>query len=260
MRRRTRSPFRRWQFAAISLVLALCLWELIGRGGDQMMSSYPTAVVAALGRDIASGHLLRAIADSLPPLVIGYTIAVILGIPLGILLGRSNRAEAMLGFYFVGLDASPIIAFVPLFILWFGLGMTVKIAIVVVFCITPVVINCWRGVRGVPNSLIEVGKSFGAGRGQIALKIVLPAALPSILTGLRLAIGRAIIATAVAEIFTALTGLGGLLLRRSESYDTAGSLVPALVLMAMGIGFTSALGAIERRLLSWFYDQSEHQP
>ncbi|MGE0152948.1 MAG: ABC transporter permease [Reyranellaceae bacterium] len=260
MSRRLRPALRRWQLAALSLALALGLWELLGRGGDPIMSSYPTAVLAAIGRDIASGHLLRAIVESLPPLVIGYSIAVCLGIPLGILLGRSKRAEAMLGFYFVGLDASPIIAFVPLFILWFGLGTTVKIAMVVVFCITPVVINCWRGVRGVPSSLVEVGKSFGASRGQIAVKIVLPAALPSILTGLRLAIGRAIIATAVAEIFTALSGLGGLLLRRSESYDTAGSLVPALVLMAMGIGFTSALGALEKRLLSWFYDQAEHQP
>jgi len=249
--------FKRWRLALLSFALAMTLWEVVGRGGDPLMSSYPTAVLNAFGNDLANGQLLRAIAQSLPSLLFGYAIAVSIGVPVGILLGRSRRAEAMLGFYFMGLDASPIIAFVPLFILWFGLGATAKIAMVAVFCITPVVINCWMGVRGVPATLVDVGKSFGATRLQIILKIILPAALPSILTGLRLAIGRAIIATAVAEIFTALSGLGGLLLRRSESYDTAGSLVPALVLMAMGILFTGILAAVEKRLLSWFYDHSD---
>ena len=250
------SLLKRWRLPLLSFVIAMALWEIVGRGGNPLMSSYPSAVATAFASDIANGQLLRAIGQSLPSLLLGYAIAVAIGIPLGVLLGRSRRAEAMLGFYFMALDASPIIAFVPLFILWFGLGMTVKVAMVAVFCITPVVINCWRGVRGVPATLIDVGNSFGASRSQIALKIVLPASLPSILTGLRLAIGRAIIATAVAEIFTALSGLGGLLLRRSESYDTAGSLVPALALMAMGILFTGILAMIERRLLSWFYDQA----
>lgn len=249
--------FRRWRLPLLSFALAMALWEIVGRGGNPLMSSYPTAVLDAFVNDIANGQLLRAIGQSLPSLLMGYAIAVAIGVPIGILLGRSRRAEAMLGFYFMALDASPIIAFVPLFILWFGLGVTVKVAMVAVFCVTPIVINCWRGVRGVPATLVDVGKSFGASRSQIALKIVFPAALPSILTGLRLAIGRAIIATAVAEIFTALSGLGGLLLRRSESYDTAGSLVPALVLMAMGILFTGMLALVERRLLSWFYDQGE---
>ncbi len=251
------SLLKRWRLPLLSFAIAMVLWEIVGRGGNPLMSSYPSAVAAAFASDIANGQLLRAIGQSLPSLLLGYAIAVAIGIPLGILLGRSRRAEAMLGFYFMALDASPIIAFVPLFILWFGLGVTVKVAMVAVFCVTPVVINSWRGVRGVPATLIDVGNSFGASKSQIALKIVLPASLPSILTGLRLAIGRAIIATAVAEIFTALSGLGGLLLRRSESYDTAGSLVPALVLMAMGILFTGLLALIERRLLSWFYDQAD---
>jgi len=251
------SVLKRWRLPLLSFMIAMALWEIVGRGGNPLMSSYPSAVAEAFANDIISGQLLRAIGQSLPSLMLGYAIAMAIGIPVGILLGRSRRAESMLGFYFMALDASPIIAFVPLFILWFGLGVTVKVAMVAAFCITPVVINCWRGVRGVPATLIDVGKSFGASASQITLKIVLPASLPSILTGLRLAIGRAIIATAVAEIFTALSGLGGLLLRRSESYDTAGSLVPALVLMAMGILFTGILAMAERRLLSWFYDQAE---
>lgn len=248
-------PSRRWGLALLSLAVLMGLLEFFGRGGDPIMSSYPTAVLEAVWKDLASGQLLRALGQSLPPLLMGYSIAVGIGIPLGILLGRSRRAEAMLGFYFIGLDAAPMVAFVPLFILWFGLDTTVKVVMVATYCLTPIVINCWMGVRGVPATMVDVGRAFGASESRIAFSIVLPAALPQILTGLRLGIGRAIIATAVSEIFTALTGLGGLLLRRSEGYDTAGSLVPALVFMAMGITFTSLLARLERRLVSWFYEQ-----
>lgn len=247
----SRLALRRWVLPITSLSMFLLLWEILGRGGDPIISSCPSAVWSAFVHDLVSGQLTRAIAQSLPALLAGYVLAVLLGVPIGILLGRSSRAEEMFGFYFVGLDASPLIAFVPLFILWFGLGIEVRLMMVLIFCITPIVINTWRGVRAVPSTLIDVGRAFGASAAQITSKIVLPSVLPAVLTGLRLGIGRAVIATAISEIFTAMTGLGGLLLRRSESYDMAGSLVPALVLMGMGIVLTGLLAAVERRLLSW---------
>ena len=242
---------KRWVLPVTSFAMFLLLWEIWGRGGDPIISSCPSAVWSAFIHDLASGQLMRAIAQSLPALLAGYALAVMLGVPIGIFLGRSSRAEEMFGFYFVSLDASPLIAFVPLFVLWFGLGVEVRLMMVLVFCITPIVINTWRGVRAVPVTLIDVGKAFGASAAQITSKIVFPSVLPAVLTGLRLGIGRAVIATAISEIFTAMTGLGGLLLRRSESYDMAGSLVPALVLMSMGIVLTSLLAAIERSLFAW---------
>jgi len=234
-----------------SFVLLMTIWELAGRGGNPLLTSHPSAVYVALVKQLSSGVLVNALLQSLQPLLIGYGLAVLLGVPIGLLLGRSWLIEKSFGFYFVGLDATPLVAFLPVFILWFGLHVLVKIVIVFLFSITPIVINTWMGVKAVPKTLVEVGKSFVGSESFITRKIVLPHALPSIVVGLRLGIGRAIIAMAVAELFTALSGLGGLLLKRSEDYDTAGMFVPAFVFMAMGIIANYFLAAMERRIAPW---------
>jgi len=235
----------------LSFALLMTIWELAGRGGNPLLTSHPSAVFNALVTQVSSGILLRSFVQSLQPLLIGYGLAVLFGIPIGLLLGRSWIADKSFGFYFVGLDATPLVAFLPVFILWFGLHLMVKVVIVFLFSITPIVINTWIGVKGVPKTLVDVGKSFVGSEAFITRKIVLPYALPSIVAGLRLGIGRAIIAMAVAELFTALSGLGGLLLKRSEDYDTAGMFVPAFVFMAMGIVANYFLVAMERRIAPW---------
>jgi len=242
---------RRWLLSILSLVLLLGIWEIGGRGGNPFLTSHPSAIFKALVDQISSGQLPNAFLQSLQPLVLGYGLAILFGIPIGLLLGRYWAAEASFGYYFIGLDATPLVAFLPLFILWFGLHLTVKVVIVFLFSMTPIVINTWMGVKGVPRTLVEVGKSFVGSESFITHKIVLPYALPSIITGLRLGIGRVVIAMAIAELFTALSGLGGLLLKRSEDYDTAGTFVPALVFMLMGIASVGLLGWLERRIAPW---------
>jgi len=241
----------RWLLAILSFVILMVLWEVGGRGGNPLLTSHPSAVYAAAVKQVQSGALLNAFLQSLQPLALGYGLAVLVGIPLGLVLGRYWAAEASFGFYFVGLDATPLVAFLPVFILWFGLHLTVKVVIVFLFSLTPIVINTWIGVKGVPRTLVEVGQAFVGSESFIMRQIVLPYALPSIIAGLRLGIGRAIIAMAVAELFTALSGLGGLLLKRSEDYDTAGMFVPAFVFMAMGIVATGVLVWLERRIAPW---------
>jgi ABC-type nitrate/sulfonate/bicarbonate transport system permease component len=237
--------------SVLSFVLLLVIWEFAGRGGNPLLTSHPSAVFRALTAQLSSGVLATAFLQSLQPLTLGYGLAVAVGIPIGLLLGRSWFLEKSFGFYFVGLDATPLVAFLPVFILWFGLHVLVKVVIVFLFAITPIVINTWVGVKGVPKTLVEVGQSFVGSESFITRKIVLPFALPSIVIGLRLGIGRAIIAMAVAELFTALSGLGGLLLKRSEDYDTAGMFVPAFTFMAMGILANYTLAWMERRIAPW---------
>jgi NitT/TauT family transport system permease protein len=242
---------RRALLSVLSFVLLMLIWEIAGRGGNPFLTSHPSAIFWSLVGQITSGQLPNAFLQSLQPLLLGYALAIVVGVPIGLLLGRYWAAEASFGFYFIGLDATPLVAFLPLFILWFGLHLLVKVVIVFLFSMTPIVINTWMGVKSVPRTLVEVGKSFSGSEAFIVRKIVLPYALPSIVTGLRLGMGRAVIAMAIAELFTALSGLGGLLLKRSEDYDTAGTFVPAFVFMAMGITAVGVLGWIERRIAPW---------
>jgi len=234
-----------------SLVIVVAVWEVFGRGVNPIFASYPSAIYAAGMKMQASGLLVRAFFESMQPLLAGYFLATVAGIPLGLLLGRYRWAEWGLGIYVTAFYAAPLVALVPLFVLWFGLGFAVKTAIIFVLAIFPITINTWAGVKAVPRTLIEVGKSFVASDAAITWKIIVPATLPFIMTGLRLAVGRAIIAMVVAEFFTAITGLGGIILKAGDNFDTARLFVPVLILMALGIGLTALVGWLEDKVAPW---------
>lgn len=235
----------------ISVVIGIALWEAFGREVNPIFSSYPSAIFAAAGKLVESGLIFRAFFESMQPLAVGYALAAVAGIPLGLLLGRYRWAECGLGIYVTACYATPLVALIPLFVLWFGLGFAVKVAIIFVLSIFPITINTWAGVKAVPRTLIEVGTSFVASDAAIMWKIIVPATLPYIMTGLRLAIGRAIIAMVVAEFFTAITGLGGIILKAGDNFDTARMFVPVLVLMALGIGLTAAVHWLESKVAPW---------
>lgn len=240
-----------WVISLVSVATSIALWEIFGRGVNPIFASYPSAIFAEAQRMMASGVIFSALYDSLQPLAVGYLLSVIVGIPLGLLLGRYRWAEHGLGIYVTAGYATPLVALIPLFVLWFGLGFTVKVAIIFVLAIFPIVINTWAGVKAVPKTLIEVGRSFVASHAAIMWKIIVPATLPYIMTGLRLAIGRAIIAMVVAEFFTAISGLGGIILKAGDSFDTARLFVPVLILMALGIGLTALIGWLEAKVAPW---------
>lgn len=234
-----------------SILLVLAFWEYFGRDVNPIFASYPTAIAAAAVDLVREGTLLAAVSDSLRPMLLGYGIAVALGVPLGLLIGRYRTVEAALGFYITGGYAMPMVALIPLFLLWFGLGFTVKVAVVVVMTIFPVVINTWAGVHAVPRTLVEVGVSFMASQASIMRKIILPATVPYIMTGLRLGVGRAVIGIVIAEFFTAIGGLGGMIIRAGQRFDTAELFVPVVVLMMLGVGLTNLVGYFESKVAPW---------
>jgi len=235
----------------VSIAIGLAVWEFFGRGVNPIFASYPSAIFRAAEELVADGQLVRAFFDSMRALAVGYSLAVVVGIPLGLLIGRYRWAEYGLGIYVTACYATPLVALIPLFILWFGLGLAVKVAIIFVLSVFPIIINTWAGVKAVPKTLIEVGISFVASGGAILRKIIIPATLPFIMTGLRLAVGRAIIAMVVAEFFTAITGLGGIILKAGDNFQTARMFVPVLVLMALGVGLTSLVGWLESKVAPW---------
>ena len=240
-----------WLITIASVTLVLLIWEWFGRDVNPVFGSYPSAIALAFVDLVRSGQLGTALLESLQPFIAGYLLAILLGVPLGLLIGRFRVAEAGLGIYVTAGYAMPLVALVPLLVLWLGLGFAVKAAVVFLMSVFPICINTWLGVAAVPKSLIDVGKAFVAPNLVILRRIVLPATLPYIMAGIRLAVGRAVVAMVIAEFFTSISGLGAIIINSANNFDTATMFVPIVVLMVMAIGLNSLIGLVERRIAPW---------
>ncbi len=235
----------------VSVVVVLVGWEVFGRQIEPLFMSYPTAISTSAFEMIRSGELPAAFLDSLGTLLLGFLIASVLGIAIGLLIGRYRTVEAATDWLVNALYATPLVAIIPLVVLWFGLGFSAKLFIVVILAIFPILINTAAGVRNVPPPLLDVGFAFAATERQLFTKFILPAALPYMMTGLRLGVGRAIIGMVVAEFFTAITGLGALIVKYGNQYDTAAMFVPILTLMLLGVTLTALMRRIESWIAPW---------
>jgi ABC-type nitrate/sulfonate/bicarbonate transport system permease component len=240
-----------WAITTLSVVLFLALWEALGSQINPIFGSYPTAIAEAFVDLLRSGQLVKAMIQSLQPFLLGYVLAIIIGVPLGLVVGRFRVLEAALGIYVTAGYAMPLVALVPLLVLWLGLGFAVKAAIVLLMSVFPITINTWLGVTAVPKSLIDVGRSFVASDVTILRRIILPATLPYIMAGIRLAVGRAVVAMVIAEFFTAISGLGAIIINSANNFDTATMFVPIILLMLMAIGLNSLIGYVERKVAPW---------
>jgi ABC-type nitrate/sulfonate/bicarbonate transport system permease component len=240
-----------WIVRLASIVIILGAWEILGRQVNPLFMSFPSAIAKAGVTLVANGELFGALKSSMMTLTLGFIIASSIGVVFGLLIGRYRYVDVATDWIVNALYATPHIAVIPLVILWFGLGDTAKLFIVTVLAVFPVLINTASGVRNVPSALIDVGAAFAANEWQIFTKIILPAVLPYIMTGLRLGIGRAIIGMVAAEFFTAITGLGALIVKYGNQYDTASMFVPILVLMLLGVSLTTLVRRVEEMFAPW---------
>jgi ABC-type nitrate/sulfonate/bicarbonate transport system permease component len=241
----------RWAVTTLSVAVLLGVWEFFGRDVNPVFGSFPSAIALAFVELVRTGQLGAALYESLRPFVVGYGLAIVAGVPLGLVIGRYRVLEAALGIYVTAGYAMPLVALVPLLILWLGLGFAVKAAVVFLMSVFPICINTWLGVTAVPKNLIEVGKSFVASDAVILRRIVLPATLPYIMAGIRLAVGRAVVAMVIAEFFTTISGLGAIIINSANNFDTATMFVPIMVLMVLAVGLNSLIGWVERRVAPW---------
>jgi len=246
-----RGPVPSWLITTGSVVFVLVAWQLCGPYINPLFGTYPTAIVTAFWKLVGSGKLAAALADSLRPFAAGYALAIVVGIPLGLLIGRFRVLEAAIGIYVTAGFAMPLVALVPLLVLWLGLGFAVKVAIIFLMSVFPICINTWLGVAAVPKTLIEVGKSFVAPDHVILRRIILPATLPYIMAGVRLAVGRAVVAMVIAEFFTSISGLGAIIQTSANNFDTATTFVPIIIIMLMAVALNFLVGAIERWVAPW---------
>jgi ABC-type nitrate/sulfonate/bicarbonate transport system permease component len=234
-----------------SIIFAFALWEVFGRQVNPLFMSYPSKIVLGAISLIQAGQLQAALLESLRTLVLGYVGGAVFGVLVGLAVGRYREVEAALDWLINAFYATPLVALIPLVILWFGLGFTAKLFIVFLFTLFPVLINTSIGVRNVNRSLIDVGVAFVANERQIFTRIILPASLPYIMAGLRLGIGRAIIGMVTAEFFTAISGLGGLVVKYGNQFRTDEMLVPVIILMCLGVILTGSLQRAEQLIAPW---------
>jgi NitT/TauT family transport system permease protein len=239
------------QWRLIALAVFLALWHLASIPAGRLLLPSPIDLVPALIDELRTGQLATATVVSLEVFAAGYALAIVSGVGLGVLMGGMPRLGETLEIYLNAVNATPRIALIPLFILWFGLGPIAKIAVVWFMAVLPIVINTYAGVQNTDPDLLEAARSFGARRGQIFRHIMLPGALPYVVTGLRLGASMAMIGTVFAELQTALAGLGYLMAQFSGSFQTAKYFVPVLVLAFMGMLISEALKIVERRLARW---------
>jgi NitT/TauT family transport system permease protein len=239
-----------------SVLGGLALWEFIGQVviDNSLFLATPWQTMKAIGKLWANGQLAYHTWVSMQEFVIGFAIAVVVGIAVGLVTASSKRAASMLNPWVSGIYATPIIAISPLLILWFGLGIWSKVAVVVSLVVFPVIINTEAGIRNTDRQLLEAVRSFGASRAQLFMKVSLPSALPFILAGLRLGVGRGLIGVVVGELFGAKAGLGFLITQAAEVFNMPQLFAGVVVLAAAGIVLTGLFQALERRLVPWNYE------
>jgi NitT/TauT family transport system permease protein len=240
----------------VSVLVGLLLWELISRFvvNNALFLAAPTQIVGALGNLIASGELWRHVGISAAEFALGYAIASVLGVGTGLAMASSDVSKRAMQPWISGLYATPTIALAPLFILWFGIGIWSKVLIVILLVYFPVAINTEAGLRTTSERLIEMLRSFGATERQIFFKVSLPSAVPFILAGLKLGIGRGLIGVVVAELFGSRAGLGRLISASADSFNMPELFAAVVVLAVAGILMTAGFTWLEARLVPWTRD------
>jgi sulfonate transport system permease protein len=251
---RARKRQRRIQVGLIrlvSLVVVLAAWQLGGANIDPALFTTPDAVFVAAVQMTLSGELWNYLWPSLVVLANGLVLACIFGVALGLLLARFWVLDVAVGVYITFLYSIPSVALVPIIVLWAGFDTKAKIVILFLFAFFPMVINTYQGVKNVDPKLVEVGRAFRCSEGQLWRNIILPGALPFIVTGLRLAVGRGLIGMVMADLYTAISGIGYLIVRSASTYRVDKMFVPIVVLGILGVTLTALIRVLERRVAPW---------
>jgi NitT/TauT family transport system permease protein len=253
------SPWRRFEPAILgagSIAGLLIAWELLPHlvplsAGTKLFFATPSQIAGTLWTMFATGTIWRPLGVSASGFALGLGLAILVGLPLGVLIGRSPTLNAMFDPFITAFNATPRLVFLPLVVLWFGLGLWSKVVIVFIGALFPILINTYEGVRNADKVLINVVRSFGAKEWDIARLVVVPNALPYIVAGLRLTIGRAVLGVVVAEFFGSEEGLGVIMVQAAGRYQVAVVFAGLIVFATLSLVMTALVQLVEERLSRW---------
>jgi ABC-type nitrate/sulfonate/bicarbonate transport system permease component len=240
----------------LSVLIFLTIWQIVGAHQNPILFATPKKVVQAFWTLSTDGKLWPAFVTSMTDLGIGYGLAIVVGILIGISMGRSPVIERMLNPFVDFFQATPLIALVPLVVIWFGIGLESRVVVTFMLAVWSIIINTSTGVKTTPASLLDVTKVYKFNRFQVVSKVALPNAVPSIFAGLRIALGKALIGMVIAEMEVSVTGLGGMVITYGDEFRTPELLAAVVTASMVGVIVAVLLDVIRRLLFPWTKTES----
>lgn len=257
LRRRDRGAPRdagRWALPLAGILAALVVWEVVAQlplGAWTGYISDPVGCVSAGWDMLVSGELWTNAKGSLAAFALGFAISAAIGIPLGLLMGWNRIARELLEPPMNLLNATPRLALLPVIVVWLGIGVRSTVVVVVLDAVIPIIVNGMAGIRDIDHKLPQVARSFGANRRELFTKVLLPASLPAILTGVRLGVSRGVLGVIVAQLYVSTVGIGHLIATYGQEYLVDQVVFLVLLVAVFGYAVNVALQRVERRFESW---------
>ncbi|HEY7997705.1 MAG TPA: ABC transporter permease [Pseudolabrys sp.] len=235
----------------ISIVAGIALWEIAGRSTSAAFMVPFSETMVRLWQLVSTGEFIAQFLDSATLFLTGFVLALIVGIPLGVLLARMPMLRIGVEPYIMTLYATPMVALIPFILSMMGFGFAPKVLVVFLFAVFPVLYNTVEGARSIKPEMIEVAKSFRSNEWALWREVMLPYTLPYTMTGVRQAIGRALVGMIAAEFFLSATGLGQLIMGASQNFDTGGVFASIFIIGLIGVGLMRLGLKIERHFARW---------
>jgi NitT/TauT family transport system permease protein len=235
----------------LSLLAGMALWEVIGRQSSPAFMVPLSVTLMRLWQLLASGQLVAQFLNSAALFITGVTLAILVGMPAGMLLARVRNLRIAVEPYIMILYATPMVALIPFILSMMGFGFAPKVLVVFLFAVFPVLYNTIEGARSIKPELIEVAHSYRSTEWALWREVMVPYTLPFTMTGVRQAIGRGLVGMIAAEFFLSSTGLGQLIMTASQDFDTAGVFAIILIIGLIGVGLMRVGLYIEKRFARW---------
>jgi NitT/TauT family transport system permease protein len=236
---------------AASLLAGILLWEVVGRHSSAAFMVPFSATLVRLWQLIVSGQLGTQFLNSAVLFLTGVTLAILVGMPAGMLLARLRGLRVAVEPYIMILYATPMVALIPFILSMMGFGFAPKVLVVFLFAVFPVLYNTIEGARSIKPELIEVARSYRSSEWALWREVMVPYTLPFTMTGVRQAIGRGLVGMVAAEFFLSSTGLGQLIMTASQDFDTAGVFAIILIIGLLGVGLMRLGLLIENHFARW---------
>jgi ABC-type nitrate/sulfonate/bicarbonate transport system permease component len=240
-----------WTYRLIVLVIIGTIWEIGARVVHALLVPTFFGTIGGLIELITDPEVWAGFFTSNQALVLGFVIAVLLGIPLGLAAARFRRIEGFVDPYLNILLVTPMAALIPILLMSLGIGLASRVFLVVVFAIPVIIVNSRAGVRQVDPALIEMARSFGASETEIWRRILLPGALPAVMTGIRLALGRAITGMVIVELLMVSVGIGNLILKFRGFFESGPLYATVILVVGEALILVNAVRWLERRVAPW---------